>query len=357
MKKTLVNTVQYLKAPNMSFLKKLTTMTGVLQHTTYGIPDRNLGYALDDNARALVVAIEYYKIFKKKEWLDLAVTYISFLTHSRREDGFFNNFQRFDHRFIKDVSQDAFGEVVWALGVTIASKTRSDLTQAAKRLFGEIKGNLKKLTYARPKAYAILGLYELAKIEKNKEVLELISELSKQLVAQYLANKSIEWTWFENILNYGNYIIPAALFKSYEITKNKSFLDVAEESIEFLNMHSFTSQGIPAPIGSEGWMKKGEVKPEFDQQPVDAAYAVLANIAAFKATKEAEYLNSAKTWFSWFHGFNTQKVVVCDPKTGTCFDAVNRQGVNLNQGAESVICYLMAHLALIKTTESIDSTL
>ncbi len=357
MKKTLPKADLYQKAPNLSFLKKLTNDTGVLQHTTYGIPDRNLGYALDDNARALIVAMEYYKLFKKKEWLDLAVTYISFLGHSKREDGFFNNFQRFDHRFIKDVSQDAFGEVIWALGVTIAAKTRPDLSQTALRLFGEIKHNLSSLDYPKSKAYVILGLAELIKVSKSKEFEAVIDELSRELVDQYKKNKTSDWHWFEESLSYGNYILPAALFKASETTKDKAVLQVAVEATEFLDRHSFTADGVPAPIGSDGWMKKGEAKPQYDQQPIDAGYAVVANTIAYEATKNPAYLESAKTWFSWFHGHNTKKVMVCDPKTGVCFDAVNREGVNLNQGAESVICYLLAHLVLQKTTANVESTL
>lgn len=72
----------------------------------------------------------------------------------------------------------------------------------------------------------------------------------------------------------------------------------------------------------------------------------MANLALFKTTQEQEYFDNAIKWMSWYFGNNSKKVEVFDSVTGGCFDGINEDGVNLNQGAESIITYLLAYLAL-----------
>jgi hypothetical protein len=50
--------------------------------------------------------------------------------------------------------------------------------------------------------------------------------------------------------------------------------------------------------------------------------------------------------FEWFLGKNSKKVMVYNSETGGCCDGVNADRVNMNQGAESSICYLLARLRL-----------
>ena len=35
-----------------------------------------------------------------------------------------------------------------------------------------------------------------------------------------------------------------------------------------------------------------------------------------------------------------------DETTGACFDGITKDGVNENEGAESILCYLLAYLAM-----------
>ena len=48
--------------------------------------------------------------------------------------------------------------------------------------------------------------------------------------------------------------------------------------------------------------------------------------------------------FSWFLGNNHLHQIVYNPCTGGCYDGLEEDYVNLNQGAESTISYLMAKL-------------
>jgi hypothetical protein len=53
-------------------------------------------------------------------------------------------------------------------------------------------------------------------------------------------------------------------------------------------------------------------------------------------------------WFSWFFGKNLGHRVMYNKKTGGCYDGLTKTGINKNQGAESTICYLLAHLSLLE---------
>ena len=54
------------------------------------------------------------------------------------------------------------------------------------------------------------------------------------------------------------------------------------------------------------------------------------------------------TAFDWFLGNNHLSQIVYNPCTGGCYDGVEDSYINLNQGAESTISYLMARLTMEK---------
>ena len=68
-------------------------------------------------------------------------------------------------------------------------------------------------------------------------------------------------------------------------------------------------------------------------------------IAAFKITKEKKYLQDAFKAFQWFLGRNHLGLMVYNDLTGGCHDGLGQHDLNLNEGAESTICYLMARLS------------
>jgi hypothetical protein len=48
--------------------------------------------------------------------------------------------------------------------------------------------------------------------------------------------------------------------------------------------------------------------------------------------------------FSWFLGNNHLQQIIYNPCTGGCYDGLEEDYINLNQGAESTVSYLMADL-------------
>jgi len=99
-------------------------------------------------------------------------------------------------------------------------------------------------------------------------------------------------------------------------------------------------------IGCNGWYPKGGEKARFDQQPIDAAVMVRMFRAAFDATDDASYLDLKRKAFNWFLGENDGHAALFDFASKGCFDGLMADGVNANQGAESLISYTMAHLSI-----------
>jgi hypothetical protein len=118
-------------------------------------------------------------------------------------------------------------------------------------------------------------------------------------------------------------------------------LKVASESLDFL-MTTQTVNGVFAPIGNKGWYRIGGPRPLYDQQPVDAGASVEACNRLYRVTGETRYRNWASLAFSWYRGSNLKRLAVYDSETGGCYDGLIEEGVNLNQGAESILSYLLA---------------
>lgn len=338
--------INFQKAPSLKFLQRLTNDTGVIQHAKYAVPERNLGYSVDDNARALIVAVLHHKLFADEQSLDLAINYLSYVQHSKSSDDWFYNFMTYDHQFLDHAkTEDGFGRVFWALGYTIYANPRRDLVLGAKHTVAEIMGNIRKLKYIKAQAYTIAGLYYLSQTSGYDWAKTELDFLAGNLVASFKKVSDKDWEWFEPFMTYSNAIYPYSLTLASQATGKAEYLAIAKQSLAFLEKATTNPQGIPTPIGQSGWYFKGKEKATYDQQPVEAAKMVIANLALYKTTLEESYLEAAKKWFSWYHGNNLKHKLVYDEVTQGCFDGINAEGVNLNQGAESIITYLLAYLA------------
>ena len=104
-------------------------------------------------------------------------------------------------------------------------------------------------------------------------------------------------------------------------------------------------------IGSNGFYRKGQERARFDQQPVEANATVSACLEAYRVTQDAVWLTEARSAFEWFLGRNDLGQELYDPSTGGCFDGLQEDRVNRNQGAESTLAFLLS-LAEMNLLES-----
>jgi uncharacterized protein YyaL (SSP411 family) len=259
-------------------------------------------------------------------------------------------------------SEDSFGRAVWGLGCVLGDNHLPDPTKRQARTI--LKKTLKwipELNSLRAIAFSIIGLSYIAQLEDSNlydenqinEIKKLVKKLADKLVRtfdKHNKNNGHKWAWFEDFLTYSNYKLPESLFRAYSITRDKSHLRVAEESIKFLIYNTFEKQDQFSPIGQDGWYFRNGKRAYFDQQPEDTATAVEALLAAYNATNKKYYLNKAKHAFNWFLGKNHLNQMVYDEATGGCYDGLGKYSLNFNQGAESSISYLLARLAMERVT-------
>ncbi len=324
--------------PDLSHLKKLTTRLGVFQHSKRSNPDPSFGYSIDDNARALIAVYQYYETYKDKSVLPLAKIYFENIKRSKIAGSYFHNFSDSKGVFTDDLgSETSSCRAIWALGYVVSRSHISPIiAKEARELLGSLPP-LSGLQSPRSKAYALIGYYYLEDKEKVKY-------LADSLVESY--ENIIEIDWFERYLAYANAIMPLGLLLAYILTKDLRYKTIGEKSFHFLD--SLTRKGVfPSPITHLGCQISGKGRPVFDQQVIEAADMVLAASAGKITSKDKFFEEASKDWLDWFYGKNQNQIALIDEKNGSCFDGLTPRGVNLNQGAESVICYLLAYLVKV----------
>ncbi len=329
----------------LNHLQNMTDNFGMIQFAKHSTPDINSGYTLDDNARALIFSVLHHKLFGSPQSRELAETYLKFLEYTQEEDGNFKNNHKNEEEIFNSHSEDSFGRALWALGYTINKSKHQDLKDKSKDLFDNALDNLHKLESPRAKAFSLTGLIYYYKEHEKPEILLIIKNLAEDLVKLYEEESSENWKWFESCLTYSNAKLPEALFLVYEITKDKKYLEVAKESLDFLSNTVFVDDAL-APIGQNGWYKRNGERAFFDQQPLDVSAMVQAYLTAYRLTEEEDYYKKAILAFNWFLGKNHLKQMIYNDSTGGCYDGLGKFSINLNQGAESTVSYLIARIFL-----------
>ena len=168
------------------------------------------------------------------------------------------------------------------------------------------------------------------------------------LVTQYENSAEKDWQWFENIISYDNAVLPHALFEAYMAMGNETYLEVATKTCDFLLEKTFTGDHFSF-VGSNGWYIHKKQKAQFDQQPLEAVSTVMMCREAYEATDNPNYLKLQKKAFDWFLGDNDISLPLYDFRTKGCADGLEKNSVNLNQGAESMLSFLLALLNVIES--------
>lgn len=342
---------------SLDHVRRMTDDTGIIQHARFGIPNLKEGYCIDDNARALLMVMMAYKQLKLPVTLDLMPVYLSYIHYMQKEDGSFRNFLSFSRHFLDtESSEDAFGRTIWALGYLMCHSPNDAYYQSGKEIFFNALPHFEQLHSLRGIANTIIGIsYYLQRNPADVEVTERLKILSYKLVRQYNQHSIDNWKWFEAILTYDNALLPLSLLHATQILKDELLMDIAMESVDFLTTTTL-SNGYLSVIGNEQWYAKNGTQSQYAQQPVDAMATVLLFQKAFELTKDKTYLYHLYTCFMWFLGENDLRISLYDYETKGCCDGLEQCGINRNQGAESTLAYLIAHLALLQTFEDTYNT-
>ncbi|WP_199119470.1 glycosyltransferase family 4 protein [Pedobacter sp. ASV28] len=337
---------------NLSHVKRLTDDTGIVQHAKYGIPNLKEGYCLDDNARALIMALMAFKQYKSREALELLPVYLSYIQYMQREDGNFRNFLSFDRNYLDEVgSEDSFGRTIWSLGYLINHAPNNSYKEFATELFLKSVPHFSQLQHLRGVTNTIIGLYHYLVINPHHvEMMTEMQQLVDPLVKAYENNSNKQWQWFEQQLTYDNALLPLALLCHYQITKEEKSFTIAKKTLDFLTEKTL-GKGYLNPVGNNGWLKKNEPMALYDQQAIETMAMVLVYFKAYEITKELKYMHHLYQSYQWFLGENSLNLPLYDHETKGCADGLQALGVNRNQGAESTLAYLISHLVVFKALE------
>jgi glycosyltransferase involved in cell wall biosynthesis len=332
----------------LDHLVRMTDDTGIIQHATFSVPARETGYCVDDNARALIVALNADRLSSSRETARLVSTYLGFLHLAQTSDGRFRNLMSYSRSFAAEsASEDCTGRALWALGTAVHLAGDEGQRLLARQMF---ERGLRFATELGPRGTALTMLGITSFLTARPEVAPaaaILETLSQRLCRQFRDRATPEWRWFEPTLTYDNALLPLALWRAQLIKPDPASREVARQSLEFLEQTCFHDDRLVL-IGNHGWHSRSGTKADADEQPIDAAAFVLAFRAAYLVTGDHRYLNRMRESFAWFLGANRLGASVYDSATAGCRDGLGATAANLNQGAESTVSFQLSLIAMLE---------
>ncbi len=315
----------------IEYLVKITDKIGIIEHCKEESFDYMEGWCVDDNARAIQVCLKY-NFKESKRLMDI---YFRFVKSAWIRGKLYNDLNQ-DLTWKKDflINGEHVGRLLFALGQMV---DKGENAIEAKFFFDEIylliKNNQTK--FLRVIAQTILGLQYYRKTE--------IDCWAEKILEMYFRKKTKDWSWFEGEISYDNGRIPMALLIAYKVTKKDDYLKTAIESLDFLTEQILNKKkdcfSFP---GNKGWITKEGNRAVYDQQPVEAGSMTEVYVLAYKITKNKKYKDLAIKSFEWYLGKNIKNKIMISKTSGGVYDGLNKDKVNTNQGAESVLSYLIA---------------
>jgi glycosyltransferase involved in cell wall biosynthesis len=331
----------------LDHLMRLTDDTGIIQHATFSVPARASGYCVDDNARALIVALHAEALIGSEDTKRLVSTYLAFLHAAQTPDGRFRNVMSYSRSFLEGTdSDDCTGRALWALGTTAQLSRDEGQRMLARQMF---ERGLPAATELGPRGTALTMLGLTAFLARHPEVApaaELLARLAERLCRRYRQEATADWRWFEPALTYDNALLPLALWRAHALTRDAESREVARETLEFLETACFREDRLVL-IGNAAWHVRGGARSDADEQPTDAAAFVLAFRGAYAVTRDPRYLQRMREGFAWFLGGNRLGAAVYDSATAGCRDGLGEKAPNLNQGAESTVSFLLSLIEML----------
>lgn len=333
-----------------SHLLSMCDDTGLYQHAIGCVPDRRHGYCVDDNARALLLAARLVRAGETPLPEGLTTAFCAFVQHAwNPEAERFRNFMAFDRRWLEaQGSEDSHARTLWALGEYARSEGPRQRGAWAAGLFRDALPVVEGFSSPRAFAFTLLGLDAyLERAPEDWRADRLRRHLADSLLGLLAANETPGWIWFEQSLAYDNARLSQALIASGVALNERRYLAAGVRSLRWLAEVQTSPEGHFRPVGTQSFGRAGRRPEAFDQQPVEAAASIDAYLAASSAEGEdPRWSQLATSAFSWFQGQNDLGLALVDLETGGCRDGLHPDRANENQGAESVLSYLLGLVAI-----------
>jgi len=332
-------------------LLELVDDVGIVQHAHGVIPDRATGYCVDDVARLAQVALQLGRHDDDPSWYRLASRALGFLHHATTGSSpgaGMRNFMSYERRWLDAPHVgDHLGRAVWALGELLSEPAATTMSDAAHETFDLLLRSVDRPDISpRTAAFAILGLARAHPDRLDERSWLLLAQLTRRLTAAFHTHASKAWPWFENSLTYDNARLAQALIAGSHRLGDATGTEIGLQALTWYGNECGLEDDLVRLPGNEG-RRRGEPAPGMgDEQPLDAAALVEAEIDALAATGDGGHAERARSAFEWFLGRNHLWLPVYDALTGGCHDGLSRLKVNPNEGAESTLAFMHARLAL-----------
>jgi glycosyltransferase involved in cell wall biosynthesis len=319
---------------------------GIVQHAHGIIPNRDSGYCVDDVARLAVVSLELARRGDEQAWTSTLYRALAFL-HAAECEGGMRNFMGYDRRWLDEPHMgDHVGRSVWTLGEILATAWIPAVVEPTHNLLERLVGALAGDVSLRTAAYAVLGLSRLDADRLDRPARRLLERLVGQLGDAYDQNASDDWHWFEGKLTYDNARLSQALLSGGSALGRDDLTEVGLDSLRWLGDECGLEEGTLRLPGHFGRGRNEAAPGAGDEQPLDAAAFVEAELTAFAITRDAEHGVRARHSFEWFLGRNQLARPLYDFATGGCSDGLGAEELNANEGAESTLAFHRAALLL-----------
>jgi glycosyltransferase involved in cell wall biosynthesis len=319
---------------------------GIVQHAHGIIPNRDSGYCVDDVARLAVVSLALARRGDEQQWSSVLHRALAFL-HAATGDGGMRNFMSYDRRWLDEPHiGDHVGRSIWTLGEILATAWIPALVVPARNLLERLVGALPEDVSLRTAAYSILGLSRLDPDRLDLHARDLLETYVERLAGAYRSTASGDWSWFEGELGYDNARLSQALLNGGDALGRPDIAGLALESLRWLGDESGLSGDVLRLTGHGGRRRDEPAPGSGDEQPLDAAALVEAELAAFAGTGDPEHGIRAMHAFEWFLGRNHLRRPLYDFATGGCSDGLGSEAINENEGAESTLAFHRSALLL-----------
>lgn len=315
----------------IAHLDQMTDHLGLFEHAELAKPRVDHGYCVDDAARLLVLcaalppprAAAVERLERQALEFTLAAQGADGRTRNRRD-----HTGRFE---AKASTEDCWGRSLWGLGVAAASSPHA--THRTTALQGFERGALQRGAARRTVAFAALGAAAVLDVAPAHRVARRL--LTDSVPSLSSRADRVQWAWPEARLAYANAALPAAMMATGSALELEWLERAGLDLLSWLVEHE-TSDGhlSVTPVGGSG---PYDLRPSFDQQPIEAGSIAGACARAFDLTGDPAWVVHLERAAAWFTGANDVGCAMVDPGTGGCYDGLSRSGPNHNQGAESTL--------------------
>jgi hypothetical protein len=320
--KTLDQRPRELPELKLNHLARMTDSTGVFHHAIFSVPNFSEGYCTDDNARAFILAVLLGELGEEPERVrTVATTCAGFLHHAFDADTKrFHNHMSFDRRWLDDKgSEDCQGRALWALGMGVGRSPLRDFQMMAGQLFALALPVLTEFTSPRAWAFGLIGIHEyLRRLSGNSLVNQTRELLASRLMELFERNAKPDWCWFEEELSYDNAKLAHALILSGRATQKPAVMERGLQALRWLTELQVSEKGHFRPIGSNGFYRRGGMRANFDQQPIEAQAMVSGCLAAYRATSDLWWYEQAQRAFDWCMWIGSMGTRERNPRWPSC---------------------------------------